>query len=104
MARASIDLTVLGPIRLLRLVSRPTQLAILAAALSSLFVACSFNTDPAMHPPRGLALPPPSSLAGFSDPTLASTAPIQAQSGNSANAITRTALPVRPARSVVPDR
>jgi hypothetical protein len=103
MSCACVDLTVVGPIRLRKPASRSFQRAILVAALPSLFAACSFNADPAMHPPRGLALPPPVGLAGPRGPVLASTTLVQVRSADPAKATTRTVPPARPTQAVVPD-
>src|SRR5919107_5294833 len=103
MASTRGNLTVVDLARLRSPVSRPVQRAILVAALPSLFAACSFNTDPAMHPPRGLAPPPPLGLAGPRGLASASTTPVQTRSGDPVNAVTRVARPAQPARFVVSD-
>jgi 4-amino-4-deoxy-L-arabinose transferase-like glycosyltransferase len=72
---------------------------ILIAAVPVLSVACSFNADPAVHPPRGLALPPPAALMAPQDPgATPAAAPVLAQASAAANAAPRAVPPGRPRR------
>jgi hypothetical protein len=72
---------------------------ILVAAFPVLSMACSFNADPAVHPPRGLALPPPAALMAPQDPgATPAAAPVLAQASAAANAAPRAVPPGRPRR------
>jgi hypothetical protein len=75
---------------------------ILVAAFAGLCAACDFNTDPAVHPPRGLAPPPPTGSTAPPSSALAFTAPVQVRVDDPGTAPVRAALPARPTRSVVP--
>ena len=74
---------------------------VLLTALPGLAVACSFNTDPAVHPPRGLApLPPlpPTALMVLPVPAPATSQPILARADSPTNPARRDAMPASPSR------
>src|SRR4051794_31224726 len=82
---------------------KPTYRVILVVTFVSLCAACSFNTDPAVHPPRGMAPPPPTGSTAPPGIALALTAPIQVPVSDPVNSTVRATPPVRPARAVQPD-
>ena len=70
--------------------------AILLAALATVPLACSFNSDPAVHPPRGQAMPPPAALT--TPPAPASAPSVVARAGDAARTGGQNAPQGRPAR------
>jgi hypothetical protein len=70
----------------------------LLTALPALVVACSFNSDPAVHPPRGLAPPPPAALMVPPIPAPATVQPVLVRADSPANAARRDAMPASPSR------
>ena len=74
-----------GRSRVAMAVGRRLGRAALVVAFPALSPACSVNADPAVHPPRGLAMPPPAALLAPPGPVPA-TAPVLAQAGEAADA------------------
>src|SRR3954447_9817040 len=82
---------------------KPTYRVILVVTFASLCAACSFNTDPAVHPPRGMAPPPPTGSTAPPSIAPAFAAPIQVPVSAPAYSTVRATPPVRPARAVQAD-
>src|SRR3954471_12814229 len=82
---------------------KPMPRFILVVTFASLCAACSFNTDPAVHPPRGLAPPPPVGSTAPPGIALAFTTPFQVPVSAPVYSTVRVTPPVRPARPVQPD-
>jgi hypothetical protein len=71
---------------------------VLLTALPGLAVACSFNTDPAVHPPRGLAPLPPTALMVVPVPAPVTSQPILVRADSPTNPARRDAMPASPSR------